>query len=140
MRNSCIKLENVVTLKEGDAVGQILKVPTLSFLGDVDKYSGRIVSQDVNNYNKSIKDVILIVRKFRGSTVGTYVLYSMCRRGLAPKAILTCKPDPVIIGGIVLCNILGVSNVPEKFYEEIPDGVKALLRIRKNAMELCFSV
>ncbi|MCC6045375.1 MAG: DUF126 domain-containing protein [Ignisphaera sp.] len=139
MYNSCIRLENVVTLKEGVASGQIVKVSTLSFLGDVDRQSGRIISQDVGNYGRVIKDAILITKRFRGSTVGVYVLYSMCKRGLAPKAILMCRPDPVVISGIILCDILGVSNIPENVYEKVPDGVNAILKCDKNAIELCFT-
>jgi len=139
LHNSCIRLENVVILKEGSASGRILKVSTLSFLGDVDRLSGRIISQDVGSYNRVIRDSILVVKRFRGSTVGTYVLYYLCRKGLAPKAILMCKPDPVVISGIILCNMLGVSNIPERVYEEVPDNARAVLRCSKNVAELCFS-
>ncbi|MEM2389106.1 MAG: DUF126 domain-containing protein, partial [Ignisphaera sp.] len=83
----CIDIPNSKFI--GDPTeGVALNLEVLSFLGDVDRRTGTIVSEDTKARGHQVKDRILIVKKFRGSTVGVYVLYSLCKNGLAPKAVI----------------------------------------------------
>ncbi len=79
----------------------------------------------------------MVVNRFRGSTVGVYVLYSLCKRGLAPKAILMVEPDTVVISGIILCNIIGVINISRELYEIIPDKAKIMIECGNSLARLC---
>lgn len=117
----------------------MLKLEVLSFLGDIDSKTGTVVSEDTGAVNNRIKDRILVVKKFRGSTVGVYVLYSLCRRGLAPRAIVSREPDPVVVAGIVLCNIVGVFRVPENIVELIRNGDRIRIEPFENGAKICIA-
>uniref|UniRef100_A0A7J3QDC0 phosphomevalonate dehydratase n=1 Tax=Ignisphaera aggregans TaxID=334771 RepID=A0A7J3QDC0_9CREN len=134
--------EHCITIPNAKIVGyntegKALKLEVLSFLGDIDSKTGIIISEDTGAKNYYIKDKILLVKRFRGSTVGAYVLYSLCKNGLAPKAIVTDDPDPVIIAGIVLCNITGVFNVSKTIIERIENEDKIRIESIGNSIKIC---
>jgi predicted aconitase with swiveling domain len=127
----CVDQEDVVEVVEGEVV----KVSTLSFLGDVDKDRGVVVSVDSGCVGCSIAGKILVVERFRGSTVGTYVMYSLCRRGLTPKAILCSEPDPVVVAGAALCGIPIIYGIPDKVLKQMESGDK--VRIVPKGGKVC---
>lgn len=127
-----IDLDNVVE-------GEVTKVSVLSFLGDIDKEKGIVISRDSGCYGCDVKDRVLVVEKFRGSTVGTYVLYSLCRRGVAPKAILCSEPDPVVIAGAILCKIPIIYGLPINFLSSISTGDRIRIEVR-NGKKICVFV
>jgi hypothetical protein len=138
MPDKCIEVNNIVSFKEGIVVGNVIKVPEISFLGDVDRNTGIIISNDMPSYRGvSIANKILVVKRFRGSTVGTYILYALCKHGLAPKAILMSRPDPVVIGGIILCDIYGASNIPEHIFYKLFDNVTVSIHFTMNSLKIC---
>lgn len=118
--------------------GEIVKVLEISFLGDVDKSSGVILSADSGCKGCSISEKVLVVERFRGSTVGTYVLYSLCKKRLAPKAILCLEPDPVVVAGAVLCRIPMVYNLPKQLVQIMKTGDK--VRIEKRGETICLII
>ena len=71
----------------------------LSFLGGVDPQTGVVIERNHDLNGRCIKDAILCFPHGHGSTVGSYVLYSLARRGLAPKAIVNERADPVVVVG-----------------------------------------
>lgn len=121
--NIDVDIEGVI---EGDAV----KVSVLSFLGDVNKETGTIVSNESGCLGCSIANKILVIEKFRGSTVGTYVLYSLCKRGLGPKAILCFEPDPVVVAGAAICEIPMIYGVPMNVLRSISTGDKIMISMK----------
>jgi predicted aconitase with swiveling domain len=127
----CVDQEDVVEVVEGE----VIKVSTLSFLGDVDKDRGVVVSVDSGCVGCSIAGKILVVERFRGSTVGTYVMYSLCRRGLTPKAILCSEPDPVVVAGAALCGIPIIYGIPDKVLKQMESGDK--VRIVPKGGKVC---
>lgn len=121
--NIDVDIEGVI---EGDAV----KVSVLSFLGDVNKETGTIVSNESGCLGCSIANKILVIEKFRGSTVGTYVLYSLCKRGLGPKAILCFEPDPVVVAGAAICEIPMIYGVPMNVLRSISTDDKIMISMK----------
>jgi len=89
----------------------LVSAKPISFLGDVDPATGRIVERRHDLYGECIKDKVLCFPYGHGSTVGSYVLYSLAKNGLAPKAIINLKADPVIVVGAVIANIPMVDQV-----------------------------
>lgn len=83
----------------------------ISFLGDVDPATGKIIERRHDLYGKCIKDKVLCFPHGHGSTVGSYVLYSLAKNGLGPKAIINRRADPVIVVGAVIANIPMVNHV-----------------------------
>jgi predicted aconitase with swiveling domain len=89
----------------------LVSAKSISFLGDVDPATGRIVEKLHDLYGECVKDKVLCFPYGHGSTVGSYVLYSLAKNGLAPKAIINLKADPVIVVGAVIANIPMVDQV-----------------------------
>ncbi len=83
----------------------------LSFLGGVNVETGIIIEKGHDLYGKSIKDAILCFPHGHGSTVGSFVLYALAKRGLAPKAIVNCTADPVVVVGAVIADIPMVDGI-----------------------------
>ncbi len=89
----------------------LVSTKPISFLGDVDPENGKIVEKRHDLYGESVKDKALCFPHGHGSTVGSYILYSLARKGLAPKAIINHKADPVIVVGAVMANIPMVDKI-----------------------------
>lgn len=77
----------------------------LSFLGGVDPADGKIIEKASDLCGECIKDKVLCFPNGHGSTVGSYVLYSLAKNGLAPVAILNEKADPVVVVGAIIADI-----------------------------------
>ena len=89
----------------------LVSTKPISFLGDVDPETGKIIEKRHDLYGVSIKDRVLCFPHGHGSTVGSYVLYSLAKKGLAPKAIINHKADPVIVVGAVIANIPMIDKI-----------------------------
>jgi predicted aconitase with swiveling domain len=105
----------------------------ISFLGDVDQATGSIVASDSDIRGLNISSKIFIFLESRGSTVGSNVLFGLSKRNLAPKLIITCKPDLVVASGAIFGNIPMISEVDEKVFEFFKNGDIAKAYIYKNA-------
>jgi len=115
-------------LVEGSAEGEALVVDTLSFYGDVDPETGALVD------GRSIAGRILLVRRGRGSTVGSYIIYSLKVNGRAPLAILMERSEPIIVAGAVLAGIPLVDSLPRELFDQVRDGHR--LRVSNGLVEV----
>ena len=105
-------LKGRVIVSDGICKGTALvsKKP-ISFLGGVNPHSGTIVEKNHDLNGKCIKGKILCFPHGHGSTVGSYVMYALAKNGVAPKAILNERADPVVVVGAVLANIPMIDHV-----------------------------
>lgn len=87
-----------------EAEALVSKKP-ISFLAGVDPSSGLVVERNHDLHSKCIKGKALCFPHGHGSTVGSYVLYSLARKDLAPKAIINQIADPVVVVGAIIANI-----------------------------------
>jgi len=88
----------------------------ISPLGDIDVTTGRLK----NTF--TIRNKIVAVKGFTGSTVGPYVIYSLKKRNLAPRALIVEQLDvnavtSAVISGIPLFKADNLSDI-EKLSEE----------------------
>ena len=83
----------------------------ISFLGGIDPHSGLIIEPDHDLKGKSVKNRILCFPHGHGSTAGSYVLYSLAKKGLGPKAIINETADPVVVTGAVIAEIPMVDQI-----------------------------
>jgi len=83
----------------------------LSFLGGVDPRTGVVVERGHDLEGLSISGRILCFPHGKGSTVGSYVLLALKKRGLAPAGIVNELPDPIVVVGAVIANIPMVVGV-----------------------------
>jgi predicted aconitase with swiveling domain len=83
----------------------------ISFLGGVDPADGRIIEKNHDLCGQCMKNMVLCFPHGHGSTVGSYVLYSLAKKGLAPKAILNQTGDPVVVVGAIIAEIPMIDQV-----------------------------
>lgn len=89
----------------------LVSMKPISFLGGVDPNSGVIIEKDHDLKGKNVKETILCFPYGHGSTVGSYVLYSLAKRGLGPKAIINQTADPVVVVGAIIAEIPMIDQV-----------------------------
>ena len=83
----------------------------LSFLGGVDYNSGVVVEKGHDLNGQPIKDKVLCFPSGHGSTVGSYVLYSLVKKGCGPKAIINQMGDTVVVVGAIIADIPMVDKI-----------------------------
>jgi predicted aconitase with swiveling domain len=130
---------SVLTLKgrgivEGTCRAEALaSTRPISFLGGIDPGDGRVIERNHDLCGVCIRDKILVFPHGHGSTVGSYVMYSLAKKGLAPAAIINQTADPVVVVGAIIANIpmidkIDISNIRTGDTVEV-DGLKGVARI-----------
>lgn len=77
----------------------------ISFLGGVDPASGKVVERGHELEGESITGKVLVFPHGKGSTVGTYTLYQLAKRGLGPAAIVNRVSEPIVAVGAIISGI-----------------------------------
>ncbi|MCD6529515.1 DUF126 domain-containing protein [Candidatus Bathyarchaeota archaeon] len=97
---------------EGKARGEALvsSMP-LNFLKGVDAETGRVIEENHDLHGAVIAGKILCFPHGRGSTVGSYTLYTLTKKGAAPKAIVNELADPVVVVGAIIGSIPMVDGI-----------------------------
>lgn len=118
---------------EGEA---LVSADPLSFLGGVDPTNGTVIEKDHDLHGRCIKDKILCFPHGHGSTVGSYVLYALANSGLAPKALLNNKADPVVVVGAIIGEIPMIDGVDIAQFKTGDilqvDAYQGIVRIKKQ--------
>lgn len=89
----------------------LVSMKPISFLGGVDPNSGLIIERNHDLKGKNVKGRILCFPHGHGSTVGSYVLYSLAKKKLGPKAIINQTADPVVVVGAIIANIPMIDQI-----------------------------
>jgi len=98
----------------GQASGPALVTKdAISFLGNVDAKTGIVVDAAHELYGQCIAGKVLIFPGGKGSTVGSYVIYQLKKRGLAPVAMINIRSEPIVAVGAIISGIPLVDRVPE---------------------------
>jgi len=105
----------------------------ISFLGGVDPADGKIIEKNHDLCGECIKDKVLCFPHGHGSTVGSYVMYSLAKKGLGPKAILNKTADPVVVVGAIIAEIpmidqIDIKQIRTRDLVEV-DAYKGIVRI-----------
>jgi len=132
----------IITLKgrpivSGNVEGlALVSMKPISFLAGVDPNSGIIIEKSHDLQGKNIAKKILCFPNGHGSTVGSYVLYSLVKKGMGPKAIINQSADPVIVVGAIIADIPMIDQIDIKQIEtgdEVEvDGEKGIVKVRKK--------
>jgi len=92
----------------------LVSTKPISFLGGVDSANGKIIEKNHDLCGAYIKNRVLCFPHGRGSTVGSYVLYSLAKKNLAPKAIVNQKADPVVVIGAIIADVPTIDQIDIK--------------------------
>jgi predicted aconitase with swiveling domain len=108
------------TIYAGKAEGRALATSQgISFFGGVDPDTGMIVERGHELEGQSIAGMVLIFPTGKGSTVGSYTLYRLQHKGLAPAAIINAECETITAVGCIIAEIPCVDLVA---IGEIPTG------------------
>jgi predicted aconitase with swiveling domain len=91
-------------------IGLVSSKP-LSFLGGVDYNSGMVIEKGYDLKGESVKGKVLCFPYGHGSTVGSYVLYSLVKKGVGPIAIVNQVADSVVVVGAIIAEIPMVDQI-----------------------------
>lgn len=99
-------------IKEGRAQGTALVSPEpIGFLGGVDPETGLVIEKGHPLEGQSVAGRVLVFPTGKGSTVGSYTLYRLARKGLAPAAIINAQSEPIVAVGAIIADIPMVDQV-----------------------------
>ncbi|MDM7911803.1 MAG: DUF126 domain-containing protein [Methanotrichaceae archaeon] len=85
----------------------------ISFLGNVNPETGMVVDPGHELFGQCIAGKVLIFPGGKGSTVGSYVIYQLMKRGLAPAAMINLRSEPIVAVGAIISGIPLVDRVPK---------------------------
>jgi predicted aconitase with swiveling domain len=83
----------------------------ISFYGGVDPATGKVVEKGHAIEGQCVTGKILVFPTGKGSTVGSYVLYDMKKRGTAPAAIVNREIETIIAVGAIISEIPCVDRI-----------------------------
>lgn len=125
----------VRVVNEGFARGPLLISPQpISFFGGVDPTTGTVVERGHPLQGRSISHKILVLPSSKGSTVGSYVIYSLAKKGIAPSGIVMGKIDTIVSSGAILGGIPLVLVDMSKLLSSFKDGEIVVLDAKKGRL------
>lgn len=99
-------------IRKGRAFGEALRSSQpMSFLGGVDPETGIVVEKGHELEGRSVAGKILVFPRGKGSTVSSYILYRLKKKGLAPSGIINEFCEPIIAVGAVISDIPTVDKI-----------------------------
>jgi len=111
---------NCRAINPGFARGEALVSRSpVSFLGDIND-DGIFTVGELRGF--CVAGKILIFPFGRGSTVGSYVLLKLKKRGVAPLAIINKESESIIAIGAIIADIPLVDSVEEEFFSIVKSG------------------
>jgi predicted aconitase with swiveling domain len=110
----------------GKASGPALvSAEAVSFLGDVDIRSGRVVGDLPSVRNASLRGTVLIMPYTRGSAGAWRFLYQLFKHDNHPVAIITnAVPDPSVVQGAILAGIPIVCEPVSPIEHKVTNGLR----------------
>ncbi|MBC7086164.1 MAG: DUF126 domain-containing protein [Methanomethylovorans sp.] len=119
------------TISRGYAEGPLMITrDPISFLGNVDPKTGKIMDVNHELFGKSVKGKVLFFPYGKGSTVGSYVIYQLFKNGVAPAAMINIESEPIVAVGAIISSIPLVDRLQNDPYTFFKDGM--LIKVNSN--------
>jgi len=110
-------------VSKGVASGEILISETpISFLGGIDPNTGEIIEKNHPKKGVSIADRVFLFPHGKGSTVGSYIIYSLKKNGVAPCAMINLTSETIVAVGAIISDIPLVDRLNEDPFTVFHDG------------------
>lgn len=123
----------VKIVNTGFAKGALLiSQQPISFFGGVDPLTGVIVEKNHPLEGVSLCRRILAVPSSKGSTVGSYVIYSLAKRGVAPSGVILGQKDSIISAGAILSGIPVVIADMQRILSSFKNGETIILDAKRG--------
>ena len=109
----------------GKASGEALvSTDGISFYGGVEPETGKVVEKGHPLEGQSVTGKILVFPTGKGSTVGSYTIYDMKKRGTAPVAIINKEIETIVAVGAIISEIPCVDKID---IEQIKTGDRVVV-------------
>lgn len=123
-------------VSSGCASGEaIVTREAISFLGNVDPETGIVIDPGHELYGRCIAGKVLIFPGGKGSTVGSYVIYQLKKRGVAPAAMINLRSEPIVAVGTIISGIPLVDRVSQELLE-MKDGIEVTVDANKETIKI----
>jgi predicted aconitase with swiveling domain len=110
-------------VSKGVAVGEVLISDTpISFLGGIDPETGVIIEKNHPKEGVSIADRVFLFPNGKGSTVGSYVIYSLKKKNVAPCAMINISAETIVAVGAIISDIPLVDRLEQDPFAILNDG------------------
>lgn len=87
----------------GNAQGAALVSPApFSFVGGVDAATGAVTEEATGCVGERLAGRVFAFPRGKGSTVGSYVLYGLAKRGVGPAALVNQSAEAIVATGAIL--------------------------------------
>ena len=108
----------------------LISAEAVSFLGDVDIRSGRVVGDLASVRNASLRGTVLIMPYTRGSAGAWRFLYQLFKHDNHPVAIVSnAVPDPSVVQGAILAGIPIVCEPESPLESQIANGQRVEIEV-----------
>lgn len=95
----------------------------LSFLGDIDIRSGRVVGRSSDLYGEVVSGCVLLLPDTRGSAGAWRFVYQLKVHGTHPAAlVLRDMPDPSVVQGAFLARLPILATPEAAFWDAVMAG------------------
>ncbi|MGQ9478505.1 MAG: aconitase X swivel domain-containing protein [Thermoproteota archaeon] len=120
-------------VNRGIVKGTLLISPQpISFFGGVDSSTGIVVEKNHPLEHVCISGSVLAMPSSKGSTVGSYVIYGLAKRGKAPAGIIVGILENIVSAGAILSGIpMAVTDI-RKLSSLFRSGDNVLLDANKG--------
>lgn len=96
----------------GNSAGQVLHTDVpIGFFGHVDPATSVVKERNHPLFGKSIAHKVLVFPQAKGSTVGSYVLYALKKKGRAPAALILSQCELIVAVGAIIAEIPTIDQV-----------------------------
>ena len=124
-------------ISRGIASGKALVTSqSISFLGDIDPISGRIIEKNNELFSEIVANRVLVFPNGKGSTVGSYVLYQLMKNGVAPCAMINIASEAIVAVGAIISDIPLVDCLQTNPLDIIHDGDMVLVNGTEGYVEV----
>ena len=94
----------------------LVSTAAIGFLGGVDPETGVVIEAGHPLYGQSVAGRVLVFPTGKGSTVGSYTLYRLAKKGLAPAGIINARSEAIvavgaIISGVPMVDLIDISQI-----------------------------
>ena len=83
----------------------------ISFYGGIDPATGKVIERGHELLGESVKGRVLAFPYGKGSTVGSYILYRLRKKGVAPSAIINEQCETIVAVGAIISEIPCVDGI-----------------------------
>ncbi len=100
------------TIYHGKIKGEVLySEAPIGFFGHIDIETGVIKEPGHPLEGQSIAGKVIVFPSAKGSTVGSYILYALKKRGKAPLAFIMKDCELIVAVGAIISEIVGIDQI-----------------------------